>query len=107
MVWAALWFCASNLVVAAQAAQCSNPTRVPNQTISSGTVSYTDNNQPAASNVIIQGSASVSFVAGNCIHLQPGFHATAGTAGTTFHAWVETAPAAQGKASRCRRFTLS
>ncbi|MBI1898769.1 MAG: hypothetical protein HYS04_19875 [Acidobacteria bacterium] len=42
----------------------------------------------------VNGSASVTFVAGNCIHLQPGFHATAGTAGTTFHAWVETAPTA-------------
>jgi hypothetical protein len=36
----------------------------------------------------------LTFVSGHCIDLQPGFHATAGTAGTTFHAWVETAPTA-------------
>ncbi len=94
LVRPALWFCASNLLAAVLAAQCSNPTQVPNQTISSGTVNYSDNNALAASNVIINGSASVTFVAGNCIDLQPGFHATAGTAGTTFHAWVETAPTA-------------
>jgi hypothetical protein len=93
LVRPALWFCACTLMAAALAAQCSNPTQVPNQTISSGTTSYSDNNALAASNVIVNGSASVTFVAGNCIDLQPGFHATAGTAGTTFHAWVETAPA--------------
>jgi hypothetical protein len=74
--------------------RATNPTQVPNQTISSGTWNFSDNNGLAASNVVISGSASVTFVAGNCIHLQPGFHATAGTAGTTFHAWVETAPTA-------------
>jgi hypothetical protein len=74
--------------------RATNPTQVPNQTISSGTWNFSDNNALAASNVVISGSASVTFVAGNCIHLQPGFHATAGTAGTTFHAWVETAPSA-------------
>ena len=94
VVRTALWFCAPNLLVAVLAAQCSNPTQVPNQTISSGTYNFPDNNALAASNVIISGSASVTFVAGNCIDLQPGFRATAGTAGTTFHAWVETAPTA-------------
>jgi hypothetical protein len=89
---AALWFCASNLLAATLAAQCSNPTQVPNQTISSGTVNYADNNALAAANVVINGSASVTFVAGNCIELQPGFRATAGTAATTFHAWVESLP---------------
>jgi hypothetical protein len=74
--------------------RATNPTQVPNQTISSGTWNFSDNNALAASNVVISGSASVTFVAGNCIDLQPGFHATAGTAGTTFHAWVETAPTA-------------
>lgn len=83
-----LWFCACNLVATILAAQCSNPTQVPNQTISSGTPSFTDTNALAASNVVINGSASVTFHAGNCIDLQPGFHATAGTAATTFHAWV-------------------
>jgi hypothetical protein len=90
----ALWFCACNALAAALSAQCSNPTSVPNQTISSGAVNYSDNNALSASNVIINGSAGVTFVAGNCIQLLPGFHATAGSAGTTFHAWVETAPAA-------------
>ena len=94
VVRTALSFCASNLLVVVLAAQCSNPTQVPNQTISSGTYNFPDNNALAASNVIIYGSASVTFVAGNCIDLQPGFRATAGTAGTTFHAWVETAPTA-------------
>lgn len=94
LVRPALWFCACNLLAAVLAAQCSNPTQVPNQTISSGTYNFPDNNALTASNVVINGSASVTFVAGNCIQLLPGFHATAGTAGTTFHAWVETAPAA-------------
>jgi len=89
----ALGFCACHLLAAALAAQCSNPTQVPNQTISSGTANYSDNNALAASSVVINGSASVTFVAGNCIQLLPGFHAKAGTAGTTFQAWVETAPA--------------
>ena len=84
----ALWFCACNLMAAVLAAQCSNPTQVPNQTISSGTANYSDNNALAASSVVINGSASVTFLAGNCIDLQPGFHATAGTAATTFHAWI-------------------
>ncbi|MGB7723152.1 MAG: chitobiase/beta-hexosaminidase C-terminal domain-containing protein, partial [Bryobacteraceae bacterium] len=84
----ALWFCACNLMAAVLAAQCSNPTQVPNQTISSGTANYSDNNALAASSVVINGSASVTFLADNCIDLQPGFHATAGTAATTFHAWI-------------------
>src|SRR5581483_9474749 len=31
-------------------------------------------------------------VAGNCIQLLPGFHSTAGTAGTTFHASIGNVP---------------
>ena len=61
---------------------------MPSQTISSGTQTFSDPNALAASNVIINGSASVTFNAVQCIDLQPGFHATAGTAGTTFHAWL-------------------
>ncbi|MEK7995031.1 MAG: malectin domain-containing carbohydrate-binding protein, partial [Planctomycetota bacterium] len=94
VVRTALWFCASNLLAAVLAAQCTNVSQVPNQTISSGTPCYSNNNTLTASEVIIYGSASVSFVAGQSIHLQPGFQATAGTAGTTFHAWVETVPTA-------------
>ena len=40
----ALWFCAFNLRTAALAAQCTNPTPVPNGTYSSGDHSTTDNN---------------------------------------------------------------
>jgi hypothetical protein len=89
----ALWFCACNLLAAALTAQCPNVSQVPNQTISSGTACYSSNNALTATGVVINGSASVTFVAGNSIELGPGFRATAGTAGTTFHAWVETAPA--------------
>jgi hypothetical protein len=42
--------------------------------------------------VVINGSASVNFIAGNCINLKPGFRATAGSAATTFHAWTQTLP---------------
>jgi AraC-like DNA-binding protein len=93
LVRPALWFCACNLLAAVLAAQCTNPTQVPNQTDTSGTYNYSDNNALSASNVVVSGSASMTLVAGNCIQLLPGFHATAGTAATTFHAWVEAAPA--------------
>jgi hypothetical protein len=89
----ALWFCACNLLAAVLAAQCSNPTRVPDGTYTSGDHSYRDNNALSAANFVLSGSATATLVAGNCIQLLPGFHATAGTAGTTFHAWVETVPA--------------
>lgn len=92
LVGPTLWFCASNLLAAALAAQCTSVTQVPNQTISSGTVCYSNNGTLTATDVSINGSASVNFVAGQSIHLGPGFHATAGSAPTTFHAWVETAP---------------
>ena len=78
----ALRFCGDNLLVAALAAQCSNPTQVPNQTISSGTYNFPDDNALSATNVI-NDSASVTFVAGNGIQLHPGFHAIAGLAATT------------------------
>ncbi|HEX5431886.1 MAG TPA: IPT/TIG domain-containing protein [Bryobacteraceae bacterium] len=90
----AIWFCACNLVAAALSAQCSNPTQVPSQTVSSGAYNYSDNNALSASSVVINGSASMTFAAGNCIQLLPGFDATAGTAATTFHAWVEAMPSA-------------
>jgi hypothetical protein len=88
----ALWFCAFNLLAAALAAQCSNPTQVPNQTISSGAYTFSDSNALSASGVVINGSASVTFTAGNCIQLLPGFDAKAGSAGTTFHAQIGTPP---------------
>ncbi len=94
LVRPALWFCVSNLLAGALAAQCTDVSQVPNQTISSGTVCYSNNDTLTAAGVTINGSASVTFVAGHTVHLTPGFRATAGTAGTTFHAWVETAPSA-------------
>jgi hypothetical protein len=92
----ALWFCACNLLAACLAAQCTNPTQVPNGTYTSGDHSATDNNALSASTVVLSGGASATYVAGNCIQLLPGFHASAigATVPTTFHAWVETAPAA-------------
>jgi hypothetical protein len=90
----ALWWCVSNLAVVAVFAQCTSPTQVPNQTISSGSPTFSDNNALAADSVVINNSASVTFFAGHCIELRPGFHATAGTAPTTFHAWIDTIPSA-------------
>src|SRR5208283_681955 len=96
LVRPALWFCACNVLAAALAAQCTNPTQVPNGTYTSGDHSQVDNNALSAANVALSGSATATFVAGNCIQLLPGFHASAigATVPTTFHAWVETAPAA-------------
>ena len=92
----ALWFCACNLLAAALAAQCSNPTQVPNGTYTSGDHSQVDNNALSATNLVLSGGATATFVAGNCIQLLPSFQANAigATVPTTFHAWVETAPAA-------------
>jgi hypothetical protein len=89
----ALWFCACNLLAAALAAQCPAPVTpvLTNQTVTSGTATYSDTNA-LSTNAVINGSANITLYAGRCIELQPGFHATAGTATTTFHAWVDTAP---------------
>ncbi|MEO8595981.1 MAG: IPT/TIG domain-containing protein, partial [Candidatus Solibacter sp.] len=87
----ALWFCACNLLAAALTAQCTNPTPVlTNQTVSSGVATYSDNNA-LTTNAIINGSASITLSAGLCIELTTGFHATAGTASTTFHAMIGAA----------------
>lgn len=91
-------FGACGLLVSTMAAQCTNPTQVPNQTISSGSQTFSDNNALRAAAVVINGSASVTFAAGNCIELAPGFRATAGSAPTTFHAIVESAPTADSAA---------
>jgi hypothetical protein len=90
----ALWWLGCNLLAVAISAQCSNPTPVPNGTWTTGDHSQLDNNALSLSNFVIGGSATATFVAGNCIQLLPGFHATAGTAATTFHAWVDIAPSA-------------
>ncbi len=90
----ALSLCAANLLMTVLAAQCITVTQVPNQSISSGAVCYSNNSALTATGVTINGSAIVTFVAGQSIHLGAGFRATAGAAPTTFHAWVETAPSA-------------
>lgn len=38
---------------------------------------------------VVDNAASVVFKAGNSIQLEPGFQATAGTAGITFHALID------------------
>lgn len=63
---------------------------LPNMTVLSGTNSFAaTHNVNALNGFTIGGSASVTFQAGNSIDLGPGFHATAGTAGTTFHAIIQ------------------
>jgi Divergent InlB B-repeat domain len=90
----ALWFCACNLLATAVAAQCTNPTQVPNGTYTSGDHSQVDNNALSASNFAVSSGATATFVAGNCIHMAPGFRANAAgaTVPTTFHAWADIAP---------------
>jgi hypothetical protein len=59
-----------------------------NLTFGSGTVSYQATNSITADNFIVSSSAAVTLSAGNYITLQNGFHATAGSAGVTFHAFI-------------------
>jgi len=59
-----------------------------NLTFGSGTASYQASNSITADNFIANGSAAVAFAAGNHISLENGFHATAGTTGVTFHAFI-------------------
>ncbi len=89
----ALWFCALNPL----AAQCPSPiSPVPDGTYTSGDHSQVADNALLAANFGVSGSATATFVAGNCIQLVPGFHASAigATVPTTFHAWVDIAPSA-------------
>ena len=95
---AGLLSCICLLLTSTGVAQCTNPVQVPNQTISSGTATIADNNALRAEQVVVNGSASVMFAAGNCIELAPGFRATAGSAATTFHALVEATPSADSAA---------
>ena len=87
---------ACTLLSPVMAAECTNPTKVPDGTYISGDHSQVDNNALAATNFAVSGGATATFVAGNCIDLAPGFHASAigATAGTTFHAWADLAPSA-------------
>jgi hypothetical protein len=60
-----------------------------NMTISSGTVTYQATNSITAGTAfVVDGSASVTFEAGNYILLEPGFDAVAGTAAQTFYAYI-------------------
>jgi hypothetical protein len=90
------WFCLCNLLAAALSAQCTKPTPVASGTYTSGDHSQVDDNALSASNFAVSGGASATFSAGNCIQLNPGFHASAigATVPTTFHAWVDIAPTA-------------
>src|SRR6266545_155815 len=89
---AALCFCACNLLAAALAAQCPSPVGLtPDQNVTSGTNTWRSNGSFKATNYTVSGSASVTFVSGQCIELAPNFHAT-GTAPTPFHAWVGALP---------------
>jgi mannose-6-phosphate isomerase-like protein (cupin superfamily) len=61
-----------------------------NLTISSGSATYPATHSITVdTNVVISGSATVTFTAGTIITLGPGFHATAGGSGTTFHAVIQ------------------
>ena len=60
-----------------------------NLTMTSGSARYQATQSITAdTNVVIGGSATVTFTAGT-ITLDPGFHATAGGSGTTFHAVIQ------------------
>src|SRR5258708_4570034 len=90
---AALCFCACSLVAmrASQAQPSSLDLTSP--TISSGTYTYAATGDIRAETAFtVSGSASVTFRAGQTIHLEPGFHATAPTGGTTttFRALIGT-----------------
>ena len=87
-----LWFCAASLLAPLSPAQCSYVSQVPDQTISSGAPCFSNNGTLTAAGVTINAGAQVSFIAGGTVRLAPGFRATAGTAGTTFHAWAEALP---------------
>lgn len=64
---------------------------LPSLAIASGTILYqAPNSITNSSNFVVQAAASVTFKAGNYIHLEPGFHATAGGAAMTFHAIIDS-----------------
>ncbi len=69
-------------------AGCTTPTSVPNLNVNSGTWPFSDPNALISNSATISGSASVTYQAGNCIDLRPGFHATAGSAAITFRAFL-------------------
>src|SRR5262249_31273424 len=64
----------------------------PSGAYTSGDHSATATTSLSDNSLVLSGSATATFVAANCIELKPGFHVTAGSAATTFHAFVGTAP---------------
>jgi hypothetical protein len=61
-----------------------------NLVVSSGSATYQATHSITAdTNVVIGGTASVTFTAGTIITLDPGFHATAGGSGMAFHAVIQ------------------
>jgi hypothetical protein len=61
-----------------------------NLVMPSGSATYQATHSITAdTNVVISGTANVTFTAGTIITLDPGFHATAGGSGTTFHAVIQ------------------
>ncbi len=85
----ARWGCCAlfALSVAAYAQPLPIILDLPLTTITSGTVvDLASDSITAASGFTVNGSASVTFTAGSRISLEPGFHATAGSATTTFRA---------------------
>jgi hypothetical protein len=96
---AARWGCACAFFAMGLVSQAQD-TALPNTTVTSGSSSYaaigaltagTSSTYPGAVFVVNNSptdGASVTFTAG-IIQLEPGFHAIAGTAATTFHAIIE------------------
>ncbi len=93
MVRFALWVCGCAFVAPGALAQCTNPTAVPNGTYTTGDHSVPPATALSAGAFVISGSATATFSATNCIHLGPGFSASAGGA-NTFQAWVDVGPTA-------------
>jgi hypothetical protein len=61
-----------------------------NLTILNGSPTYrASNSVTGATNVVIGGTAHVTFSAGSVVKLEPGFSTTAAGSGTTFHAVIE------------------
>jgi hypothetical protein len=78
-------------LVAMRVSQAQVPTNLDltGPTISSGTFNYMASGDiRAEASFIVNGSAKVTFTAGQTIHLEPGFRATAGSGAPTFHALI-------------------
>ena len=66
---------------------------IPSLTYSSGGATcQASNSLTAANGFVVSGSGTAVFQAGSLIDLKPGFHATAGSSGTTFDAKIVSPP---------------